>query len=201
MPNSPTPLALTVAAVGELLDTPTQTINGWRNDGLLPELGKEGKGRTGARRYSFGDIFVLAIMRHLTAGGAGIPAHTAALLARSCRGMLVAELTGREPPGQFAVLEIYTMETRFLTVPGDDLAEYVADWCLKNHAFRPLRLEILDVREVAMRLLAKVVCLDGQPLEGEIHIHVRDRVQAAFEEWAGAYLRDEIDGPDTERGS
>ena len=191
MPVAQPPLELSVAGVSKLLDIPVNSINAWRNLRAFP-LGKAGEGPRAARRYAFGDIFALAITRRLTAGPAGLSFATAAKLAPSCRRILVEELAGAATPGRFLVL-VGGSAVAEVPVAAADLAAYVADWSVAKVGWKFERLEILDVRSVAILTLARVLRLPGQGLEDATEIKARGVAEAEFEERASGYLREEID--------
>lgn len=192
MMRAPLFLKLPIGDVADLLGIPQQTINSWRNAGLLPGVG-EFKGANRARLYGFGDMTIFAAMRDLTTGPAGISGTAGAEVALRCRGVLLDELAGFLPQGSLLAVEAGTgVMTIDVTTP-DGLVGHIARWRQGNRASLRTRLEIVDVDEIALRTCTKLTRFDRPEYGRLTEDQVRVMVEPAFHERAAFYLRDEIE--------
>src|SRR5215210_7247048 len=139
--DSPFILRIAIGDVAEMLGIPGQTINAWRNRGLLPEFG-EFQGPTGARIYRYSEMVALAVMRDLTTGPAGIGASTAAKVAIQCVEVFLAGFVGTKPRRIALVLEAGDGQCVTEAVPYDGLAECIAQWRRKSLKTKRTRLEV-----------------------------------------------------------
>jgi hypothetical protein len=160
-----------------MLDIPAQTINSWRNRGLIPQFG-EYRGEKVARHYGLTEMIALTIMRDLTAGPAGISATLAAEVGLQCVDVFLAGRLGMVPPDMFMVIEAGAGDAIVTPISAGDFPEYVAGWRHSSRKTKRTRLEVLDIRHVALRVSAKLTRYDDPVLQAQ---HTEEEVMALIE--------------------
>jgi hypothetical protein len=197
MDGPPPDLKLPIGEVAALLGVPGQTINWWRNSGLFTDLG-ESRGEKKSRLYRFSEAVVLAVMRDLTSPPANLGAELAAYVAlRSVAAFLgeagYAGPVGVGPDGLFYAVKAGAGVASHEAVASRDVAGYVAEWRRENRHSKLTRLEFVDIRQIALRVSAKIVRHLGPDLsEKKTEEEVMDCLDPAFDSWLAAYAKEEI---------
>jgi hypothetical protein len=205
MNGLPLTLKLPINEVAALLGTPAQTINWWRNRGLFTDLG-ESQGEKKARLYRFNEAVILAVMRDLTNGPANIGAEFAAQVAIQAVADFLGEAgyegpDGVAPDGLMFVVKAGNGIAQLDAVASRDVAAYVAQWRRENRRIRFTRLELIDIREIALRVYARIMRLQQTELAKEhTEEEVMDLLDPTFDSWLTRYAKEEIRRYEQSRG-
>ena len=185
-------LELPIGDVARALGIRAITINMWRHRGLLPELG-EYQGEKKARRYGFREIVALEITRSLSTELPFMLAGSAAAVAMQCAGELLM-YNGRIPPGSLFVVEPGNMQAASKLVLADELSERLKAWATQHNR---TRLELIDLRQVALRVGAKLARYQDKRLRDEYsEKEVMELIEPFFQDRIAEYLKGEREKQD-----
>lgn len=190
--EEPLLLKVPISAVAEALDIPRQTINSWRSSGLLAGFG-DVQGERKAGFYGLDDLFAFILMRELTTGPAGISGTLAAEIVKRSREVLIAHAAGDEPSDLFLILEAGAQYLSWGFTSAENLSRYLAEWCKSSRTTKTARLEVVDIREIAIRACVKLYWIDAKhsrkvPTEEQ----VRELIEPLFSKIARWYLAEEV---------
>jgi hypothetical protein len=186
MPEPRFDLEFSLSDVARMLGVPVATLHTWRHRDLLPKFSES---RLKTLRCGLGEILAIEIMRALTSEQPPVAVTSASWIAIMCAGRFWAR-KGRIDRGNLFLIEPGLNGHKGF-VSADGLAEHVRGWAGQAHH---TRLELIDVRHVALRVGAKMARFQDQDLRDELsEEETMQFIEPFFEKGVSEYIEREIE--------